>query len=51
MYRLTTDYAKQAGKTDALNDQIAEIIRSLPTHMIHRSLDGLYKEWLAERRG
>ncbi|BEI80933.1 hypothetical protein CcaverHIS002_0200930 [Cutaneotrichosporon cavernicola] len=51
MYRLTTDYAEQAGKTAALNDQIADIIRSLPAHMIHRSLEGLYKEWLAERRG
>lgn len=51
MYRLTTDYAEQAGvKTEVLNDKIADIIRSLPSQMIHRSLDGLYKEWLAERK-
>lgn len=51
MYRLTTDYAEQAGvKTEVLNDKIADIIKSLPTHMIHKSLDGLYKEWLAERK-
>lgn len=51
MYRLTTDYAEQAGvKTAVLNEKIADIIKSLPTHMIHKSLDGLYKEWLAERK-
>lgn len=51
MYRLTTDYAEQAGvKTEVLNEKIADIIKSLPTHMIHKSLDGLYKEWLAERK-
>lgn len=51
MYRLTTDYAEQAGvKTEVLNEKVADIIKSLPTHMIHKSLDGLYKEWLAERK-
>jgi hypothetical protein len=51
MYRLTTDFAQQAGvKTEVLNDKIADIIKSLPQSMIHKSLDGLYKEWLAERR-
>lgn len=52
MYQLTTDFAQQAGvKTEVLNEKIADIIKSLPTHMIHKSLDGLYKEWLAERKG
>lgn len=45
MYRLTTEYAAQAGQSDVLNEKIADIIKSLPTHMIHKSLDGLYKEW------
>lgn len=50
MYRLTTEYAAQAGQSDAMNEKIADIIKSLPTHMIHKSLDGLYKEWLAEKK-
>jgi hypothetical protein len=51
MYRLTTDFAHQAGvKSEVLNEKIADIIKSLPQQMIHKSLDGLYKEWLAERK-
>ena len=46
MYRLTTDYAAKAGeKSNVVNEKISDIIKSLPVGMIHRSLDGLFREW------
>ena len=46
MYRLTTDYAAKAGeKSEVVNEKIGDIIKSLPSGMIGRSLDGMFKEW------
>lgn len=46
MYRLTTDYAAKAGeKSEVVNEKIGDIIKSLPSGMISRSLDGMFKEW------
>ena len=46
MYRLTTDYATQAGiEAEVVNEKIGDIIKSLPSGMIIRSLDGMFKEW------
>ena len=46
MYRLTTDYATQAGvEAEVVNEKIGDIIKSLPSGMIVRSLDGMFKEW------
>lgn len=46
MYRLTTDYATQAGvEIEVVNEKIGDIIKSLPTNLIGRSLDGMFKEW------
>lgn len=46
MYRLTTDYAAKAGeKSEVVNEKIGDIIKSLPSGMIARSLDGMFKEW------
>lgn len=46
MYRLTTDYAAKAGeKSAAVTEKIGDIIKNLPVGMIHKSLDGLYREW------
>lgn len=54
MFRMTVDYAKQAkgdaGKLEA-EEHIAEIIRCLPSHLIFKSLDGMFKEWKVERKG
>jgi 20S proteasome subunit alpha 6 len=51
MYRLTTDYAAKAGeKSSAVNEKMGDIIKSLPVGMIHKSLDGLFKEWVAEKK-
>ena len=46
MYRLTTDYAAKAGeKTEVVNEKVNDIIKSLPMGMLHKSLEGLFKEW------
>lgn len=51
MYRLTTDYAAKAGeKSEVVNEKVADIIKSLPSGMIHRSLDGMFREWDSEDR-
>jgi 20S proteasome subunit alpha 6 len=46
MYRLTTEYAEKAGeKIATVDDKVVDIIKSLPTSLVNRSLDGLFKEW------
>ncbi|KAF8974674.1 hypothetical protein BDZ97DRAFT_1911835 [Flammula alnicola] len=54
MFRLTVEYAKKAlgdkGKGEA-EERIGEIIRCLPSHLIYKSLDGIFKEWRVEKKG
>ncbi|KAI0751300.1 hypothetical protein C8Q80DRAFT_1230574 [Daedaleopsis nitida] len=54
IFRLTVDYAKKAagdkGKAEA-EERVGEIIRSLPSHLIYKSLDGIFKEWRVEKKG
>jgi 20S proteasome subunit alpha 6 len=51
MYRLTTDYAAKAGeKSEVVTEKIGDIIKSLPSGMITKSLDGMFKEWDAKSR-
>jgi 20S proteasome subunit alpha 6 len=51
MYRLTTDYAARAGeKREVLDEQIGDIIKSLPVGILGKSLEGLFKEWDGGRK-
>lgn len=54
IFRLTVDYAKKAtgdkGKAD-VEERVGEIIRCLPSHLIYKSLDGIFKEWRVEKKG
>jgi 20S proteasome subunit alpha 6 len=54
MFRMTIDYAKQCigekGKAEA-EARVSEIIRALPTHLVYKSLDGIFKEWKSDKRG
>ncbi|KAJ3498126.1 hypothetical protein NLJ89_g10261 [Agrocybe chaxingu] len=54
MFRLTTEYATKAsgdkGKVEA-EERVGEIIRYLPSHLIYKSLDGIFKEWRVEKKG
>lgn len=54
MFQMAVDFAKRAlgdenGRKDA-DERIGEIIRCLPSHLIYKSLDGIFKEWRGEKR-
>ncbi len=52
--RLTVEFAKKAageeGKIEA-EARVGEIIRCLPSHLVYKSLDGIFKEWRVEKKG
>ncbi|PPR02478.1 hypothetical protein CVT24_002027 [Panaeolus cyanescens] len=54
IFRMTTEYAVQAlgdkGKVE-VEERIGEIVRCLPSHLIYKSLDGIFKEWRVEKKG
>lgn len=54
MFYMTIEYAQKArgekGKGEA-EERVGEIIRCLPSHLIYKSLDGIFKEWRAEKKG
>ncbi|OBZ71914.1 hypothetical protein A0H81_08263 [Grifola frondosa] len=54
IFRLAVEYAKKAagekGKGEA-EERVGEIIRALPSHLLYKSLDGIFKEWRAEKKG
>ncbi|KAH7888058.1 hypothetical protein F5I97DRAFT_1952520 [Phlebopus sp. FC_14] len=53
MFHMTLEYAQKAngekGKTEA-EEKVGEIIRCLPSHLIYKSLDGIFKEWRADKK-
>lgn len=54
IFRMSVDYAKQVlgdkGKAEA-EERIGDIIQCLPSHLIYKSLDGIFKEWRVEKKG
>lgn len=54
IFRMTTEFAVRAlgekGKTE-VEERIGEIVRCLPSHLIYKSLDGIFKEWRVEKKG
>ena len=40
----------EKGKAEA-EDKVGDIIRCLPSHLIYKSLDGIFKEWRVEKKG
>ena len=54
IFRLTVEFAKKAvgdtGKGE-VEERVGEIIRSLPSHLIYKSLDGIFKEWKVDKKG
>jgi len=54
IFRLAVEYAKRAapesGKHEA-EERVGEIIRCLPSHLLYKSLDGIFKEWKVEKKG
>lgn len=54
MYQMSTEYATRAlGENwkKEVDERIGEIIRCLPSHLIYKSLDGIFKEWRVEKKG
>lgn len=53
--KLAVEFAEKAigeGKgKEHVNDRVGEIIRSLPSHLLYKSLDGMFKEWRADKKG
>ena len=53
-FRLTQEYSQKAlggkGKADT-EERMGEIIRCLPSHLVYKSLDGIFKEWRVNKRG
>jgi len=54
VFRMTIEYAQKAvgqekGKRQA-EERVGEIIRCLPSHLIYKSLDGIFKEWRVEKK-
>lgn len=54
IFQMSVEYAQKAegesGKQH-VNDRIGEIIRSLPSHLVYKSLDGIFKEWRVDKKG
>jgi 20S proteasome subunit alpha 6 len=54
MFQMAVDFAKEARHEHGLKDaqeKMGEIIRCLPSHLLYKSLDGIFKEWKVERKG
>lgn len=54
IFHMAVDFAEKTkgdkGKADA-EERMGEIIRCLPSHLIYKSLDGIFKEWRADKKG
>lgn len=55
MFRMSVEYGKKAlgddkGRSE-IEERAGEIIRCLPSHLIYKSLDGIFKEWRVEKKG
>lgn len=54
IFRIAVEYAKKASPENGKNEveeRAGEIIRSLPQHLLYKSLDGIFKEWKMEKKG
>jgi 20S proteasome subunit alpha 6 len=53
VWRMTLEYALKAlqekGRVEA-EERLGEIIRYLPSHLLHKSLEGMFKEWKVEKK-
>lgn len=55
MFRMALDFAKRGPDPEKdsaeVRVQMGEIVRSLPSHLLNKSLDGMFREWKAEKKG
>lgn len=54
IFRMTVEYAKKAvgdsGKIE-VEERVGDVIRCIPSHLIHKSVDGIFKEWKLDAKG
>ena len=54
MFRMLVEFAKRAdgdkGKGE-VEERVGEIIRCLPVQLLHKSVEGMFKEWKVEKKG
>ncbi|KAG6876490.1 hypothetical protein C0992_012795 [Termitomyces sp. T32_za158] len=55
MFRMAVEYAEKAaggeGGRREVEERMGEIVRCLPSHLVYKSLDGIFKEWRVEKKG
>ncbi|KAL0574319.1 hypothetical protein V5O48_007630 [Marasmius crinis-equi] len=54
IFQMALEYATKAVGAEAkkeVESRVGEIIRCLPSHLTYKSLDGMFKEWKAEKKG
>lgn len=60
LWRMALEYARKAAlagdggaeaATKEVEERVGEIIRCIPAHLLHKSLDGMFKEWKVEKKG
>lgn len=54
MFQMAVDFAKETRNeraTKDVQDKMGEIIRCLPSHLLYKSLDGIFKEWRVDKKG
>ena len=54
MFRMLVEFAKRAdgdkGKGE-VEEWVGEIIQCLPVQLLHKSMEGMSKEWKVEKKG
>ncbi|PCH41623.1 hypothetical protein WOLCODRAFT_137501 [Wolfiporia cocos MD-104 SS10] len=54
IFRIAVEFAKRAAGDagrDEVVERVGEVIRALPSHLLYKSLDGIFKEWKVEKKG
>jgi 20S proteasome subunit alpha 6 len=48
IYRMAAEYAEKAAEEHGrLEERVGNIVRSLPQHLLYKSLDGIFRDWMA----
>ncbi|KAG8963325.1 hypothetical protein FRC03_003155 [Tulasnella sp. 419] len=51
LFRIATEYAVLAGVEEKkVENQVGELVRQLPQHLVYKSLDGIFREWMSMQK-
>jgi len=52
LYRIAVDYARKAGLEEKeVSDKAGEIIKAIPSHLVWKALDGMFRDWMQTQPG